>query len=355
MNGVEPIPLERPGPIARLFGRKPRANAYAEIRNRLAAAPVLALQRSDVDEVLARYQLARDAVRPRLLELYAMVMRHAARDAEITEDELRELAHLRRAFGLTEDDVRGVERDLLEDTFRAQLRLAIGDSRFTDEEKRRIREVARRLRIPDALAAAIREEEVRKVWDRVFDATIVDRRLSEEEERYLADLAANLGVHVQLDRATQRQLDHFRLLWRIEQGELPTLDTDVPLAPGERAHAVARAHRFCSTSPARPGGGRRVKLGRVTHWELEQSAGAGDAARWRPDGDGTLVVTAGRVLFAGGAAPDGIPMERIERFTVYRDGLGLEIERERDILFAIDGDTEILGTVLGVFVKGHPG
>jgi hypothetical protein len=61
------------------------------------------------------------------------------------------------------------------------------------------------------------------------------------------------------------------------------------------------------------------------------------------------------VLFAGRAAPDGIPMERIERFTVYRDGLGLEIERERDMLFAIDGDAEILGTVLGVFVKGHHG
>lgn len=355
MNGVEPIPLERPGPIARLLRRTLPANAYVEIRNRVATTPVPSLRRSDVDEVLARYRIPRASARPRLLQLYAMVMRHAARNAEITEDELRELAHLRRVLGLTEDDVRGVERDLLEDSYRTQLRLAVGDSRFTDEEKHRIREVARRLRIPDALATAIREEEVRKVWDRVFDAAIVDRRLSEEEERYLADLAANLGVRVQLDRATQRQLDHFRLLWRIEQGELPTLTTDVPLAPGEPAHAVARGRRFLSTSPPRPDTGRRVKLGRVVHWELEQSAGVDDATRWRPQGEGTMVVTRARVLFAAGGAPEVIPMERIERFTVYRDAIVIEIERERDALFAIDGDAEIVGTVLGVFVKGHRG
>lgn len=355
MNGIEPVPLEAPGPIARLLGRRPVGNAYAEIRNRLAAVPVMELRRHDVDEVLDRYHLPHDAARPELQKLYAMVMRHAVRDAEITDDELRQLAHLRRVLGLAEDEVRGIERDLLEDTFRTQLRLAVGDSHFTDEEKQRIREVARRLRIPDTLAAAIREEEVRKVWNRVFDAAIVDRRLSEEEERYLADLAANLGVRVQIDGATARQLDRFRLLWRIEQGELPTLDTDVALEPDEQAHAVTRGRRFESTSPPRPAHGRRVRLGRAIHWELDKPAPLGDGRGWSAGGAGTLVVTNHRVVFASADTPDAIAMDHIERLTAYRDALVLELEQRSDVLFELEGDAEILATVLGVFVKANRG
>jgi hypothetical protein len=355
MNGIEPIPLEDPGPIGRLLGRKPVANAYVEIRNKLAASPVSALERHDVAEVLDRYHIPPDQARPELQKLYAMVMRHAVRDAEITDDELRELSHLRRVLGLSEDDVRGIERDLLEDTYRTQLRLAVGDSHFTDEEKQRIREVARRLRIPDALAATIREEEVRKVWDRVFDAAIVDRRLSEEEERYLADLAANLGVRVHIDRATARELDRFRLLWRIEQGELPTLDAGVPLAPDEQAHAVARTRRWRSTTPPRPDHGRRVRLGRAIHWELEQPAPLQGDTRWTAAGEGTLIVTNQRVLFAGADGVEAIAMTQIERFTAYRDAIALEVERQSDVLFALDGDAEIVATVLGVFVKANRG
>jgi envelope transporter Tic110 len=351
MNGVEPVPFEPPGLIARLLGRGRERHAFVEIRNRLATTPILALVPEDIDGPLARHGASRDAARPELEKLYAMVMRHIVRRGETTDRDGRELAHLRRLFGLSEADVQAIERALLEDTFRSELRRAVGDTLLTDAEKTRLEALAARLQIPPDVARALREEEVTRVWTRVFDAAVVDRRLSADEERHLAELAANLGVTPRLSDATRRDLDRFRLLWRIEQGELPALDPGVPLEPGEVARARVAATCFESTAAPRPTHDRRVRLGRVVHWELDHAAPAGDAARWQPCGAGVLVLTPRRIVFAGGSDPRRVPIERVERFSVFRDGLLLEVDGARELLLVIQGDSEIVGTVLGVLLK----
>ncbi len=351
MNGIEPVPFDPPGVMERLLGHARRRHALVEIRNRLATTRLRELTPEDIDAPLARDRVTREQAMPELEKLYAMVTRHLVRDGDITEQDRRDLAHLRRVLGLSEEDVQRIERELLEDVYRTELRRAVGDSVLTDQEKQRLRELAQRLRIPESVARAVREEEVSRVWARVFDAAVVDRRLSADEERYLAELAANLGVQPRMDRATSHDLDRFRLLWRIEQGELPVLKVDVALEAGEQAHAAVTAERRVSSSPPRPADKRRVRLGRVVHWELGESVSAPDRAGWTSEGSGTLVITGHRLLFAGARTPTTVELERIERFTVYRDGMLLEIEGEQEQLFVTAGDSEIVATVLSVLVQ----
>lgn len=355
-NGLEEVPLHAPGLIARLLGRKPRENAWLEIRNLLATRAIRDLEPQEIERVLDSYGIASDEAAPQFRKLYAMVMRQAVRDGEITDEEIEELSHLRHVFGFSDADVEDIEREMLEDAYRTHTRLAVGDARLTDEEKDRLHHLAARLRIPNALAQSIREEEMSRVWERVFNATIVDRRLSEEEERYLQDLAANLGVKVRLDGSTLRQLDRFRLLWRIEQGEMPTVSIEAPLEADEHAHVELPAERHESVSAGSAAGRKRVRLGKAVYWKLDEEAlGADRRPLWTPAARGTLTVTNRRVLFAGDAEPYQLRVEHMIRFTVFRDGIQLEMDDGHDHLFTIDGDAEIAGTVLGVFVKAARG
>jgi hypothetical protein len=355
LNGIDEVPLREPGWIERLLGKKPRDNAFLEIRNLLARTPIRELSPAQVEQVLAGYGLTPEEAEPQFKNLYAMVLRNAVRDFELTDEEMAELSHLRRVFGLSDADVRSIEGEMLEDAYRTQTRLAVGDTRLTDEEKARLQELAARLRIPESLARSIREEEVGKVFDRVFNATIVDRRLSEEEERYLEDLAGNLGVRIQHDQRTLRQLDRFRLLWRIEQGEIPTVASTHPLEAHEHVHFATAAVRHDPVTLRPRQEGRRVRLGKCVYWKLEEPALAAAEGAWTPSGEGTLSITNRRLIFAHDAARDDLRHEDMNRFTVYRDGLQVEMVDGHDRLFKLEGDAEIAGTILGVFVKATRG
>jgi hypothetical protein len=356
-NGVE-TPLKPPGLIARLLGRKPKENAFVEIKNLITHTPIRDLDPQQVEQVLASYGIDDDEAEPQLRNLYQMVMRNVVRDGEVSDEEIEELSHLRHVFGLSDADVRDIEEAIIEDAYRTQTRMAVGDSHLTDEEKRRLQVLASRLRISEDLAKSIREEEVAKVFERVFNATIVDRRLSVEEEKLLKDLAANLGVKMELDGATLKQLDRFRLLWRIEQGEMPTLESKLPLEPEENVHFAAPAKRYTSktTSGAGASGRKRVRLGRAVYWQLDKPALEADGGeQWEEVGSGTLSVTNHRLIFSDDGEPFSLPTKGMIRFTVYKDGIQVEMDDGTDHLLTIDGDAEIAGTILGVFVKATRG
>jgi hypothetical protein len=356
-TGLSEVPLRPPGLIARLLGRKPRDNAFLEIRNLIATRAIRDLDPDEVARVLASYGIEPEEAQPQLRKIYALVLRNVIRDNLVTDEELEELSHLRHVLGFSDADVRDIERELLEDAYRTQTRLAVGDSLLTEDEKVRLHDLAARLRIPEETAKAIRAEEVAIVFDRVFNATIVDRRLSEEEEALLRDLAANLGVTMDHDQATLRQLDRFRLLWRIEQGEMHPLETTLSLAPHEQVYfrAPAKRHEAALARPAAEPG-KRVRLGKSVYWRLDEGALEGErATEWTAAGEGTLSITNLRLVYESGGESSELRHEDMIRFTVFRDALQPELDNGLDLLFTIAGDAEIAGTILGVFVKATRG
>jgi hypothetical protein len=77
---------------------------------------------------------------------------------------------------------------------------------------------------------------------------------------------------VTTDEATAALLDRFRLLWRIENGELPELDPPIRLGKGERCHAALEAShhelRTVTEAVGYTGPTARVRLAKGVYWRF---------------------------------------------------------------------------------------
>jgi hypothetical protein len=178
-----------------------------------------------------------------------------------------------------------------------------------------------------------------------------DRRLSPEEEGQLQALATDLGLSVTADEATAALLDRFRLLWRIENGELPEQEAPIRLGKGERCHTVLQVshHEFRTVTEAvgYTGPTARVRLAKGIYWRF----GAIKVAPIRRDvlkelDTGTLYVTSRRLLFDGTKGSRAFPYTKIINVKLYQDGLQIERDTGKDQYFQFTGDAELLGAIL---------
>jgi len=358
MNGFQPVPLQSPGLLARLRGKKPPANAYADIQNLLARTAIREVPEDAVDRILAEYELTLVDARPRLRELYSAVLRYFAHDLELTEEEVGDLKRLKRLFDLTDEDIRELEANVLGTAYRRELQAVTADATVTPEEVARLTLLAQRLRLPDAVADEVRKHEGKAILQALLHRAIDNRRLSPEEESQLMALAKALDIEISYDAKSLAVLERCRLLWRIEQGELPEVDVPIRLQRGERAHFhIQASHHEVRTVTKRiryGGPTARIKIMKGVYWRM------GDVGVQRVTEDvlthldaGTLFFTSKRLLFDGANKTTTIPLTKVLNFTLYSDAIRIEKSAGKDQIFkfAEDTDVELLRGVLDAVMK----
>jgi hypothetical protein len=272
MNGLEAVELKRPNLLQRVLGVKVKENAYLEIQNHLAKTAIGQIDPAFVDSILARYRISGSDGLPRLVLIYATVLGQFAQDLELTDIEVNDLRRLRDLFGLKDLDILSAERSVLNPIYRGELKSALADERITPEEKMRLDQLVTKLRLPPSVTEAIRKEEIGPLFQRAFDRATEDRRLSPDEEAQLAQIAEDLGTKVTHDDQTTTLLDRYRLLWRIENGELPDIPVEIRLQRGERAHFTVPAshHEFrtVTTAIGYAGPTARIRIAKGIYWRM---------------------------------------------------------------------------------------
>jgi len=351
MNGLQQVELKQPGIIARLLGRKNKQNALLEIQNLLATQPLHDVEPGMIDGILAEYGLPPAQARHGLKNLFTTVLRYSVHDLNVSDKEVEDLQRLRTLFGLSDQDVREIESAVIHPIHRRELQKALADHHLTSEEKARLNDLVKRLRLPDEIAQAIYKEDATALTQRVFSKAVEDRRLSKEEEDQLAALADNLGVKITYDEASVATLERFRLLWRIEQGDLPDVPVPVHLQRGERCHvnipasqyefrAVTRAVRYSGPS-------YRLKITKGLSWRIGQvSVDRVTSEVLTLLDTGVLYITSKRLLFDGAKKNRAIPLQKIINFTVHKNGIQVEKDTGKDQFFQCAGDLELFGVIL---------
>ena len=81
--------------------------------------------------------------------------------------------------------------------------------------------MAQHFSLPEDVRVSIYKEEAHAVIQQAFNETIADRRLTEEEEQRLAGICKSLDITYTNDADTQRLVERFKLLARIDAGQLP--------------------------------------------------------------------------------------------------------------------------------------
>lgn len=351
MNGFTIVELSRPGLLRRLVGGKPRENAFAEIQNLLATRPLSDLAAADIINILSAYQIPREDAMPTLIGFYEQVIRYYAHDATISGEERQGLKQLRYVLDLDDAAANDAEGAVLRGKLRDQLKRALTDSHLSDEEKQSLEATAASFGLDQDAKKQIYTEEILAVMQAAFNKATADRRLTQEEEAHLAKMGGNLGITITHDATTQRTIERFRLLARIDAGELPVLNAPIMLQRGEVCHAelpcALHELRTITKRINYSGPSGRIRIMKGLSWRYG-SVGVRrvTAEELRKLDSGVLYVTNKRLLFNGAARNVATALKKVIHFTVHKDGIQIEKDTGRDQYFIGSGDLELVSEVL---------
>jgi hypothetical protein len=238
--------------------------------------------------------------RQRSRQRYQHYLEDALADGVLTEEEAEELANLRQDHALSETEVRMVALTI----YRRALGNAMADSRITADEHATLRRLQTLLSLSDE------------------------------------DL-----------RDDRQQMQRVHLLARIERAELPRVSAPLKLDPGEICHWVIQARLAQRlTIPGTP----RRSLAHSSFTIDSNDPFHIDSARdvlasseeVLPLDLGMFVVTSRRTLFRGARRNVAIPHIKLERVSVFADGVRLESsDAESNQLYLLD-DAELTAAIL---------
>jgi hypothetical protein len=354
MNGFTSFQMPREGFFARLFRRPSPKNAHFAIQNLLAQTSIREIPADGILHALEPYRVGTADLHGKMKEIYGTVLRHFSCDLELSDAEIEDLRYLKLLLDLSDSDVLDCERKILDPYFESTLADMLKDRRLSTEERGRLAELAKHLRLPEVIAKKIQNMQMSELMQSAFSQAISDRRLSTEEEAELAAIAKDLDAEIKMDETSKAELDHFRLLWRLEQGDLPEAQVPILLRKGEVCYLSGYAghSEFRSVTRSIRYGGPAVRV-RIMKG-LYYRAGQVNVQRISEDvltnlDVGQIYLTNKRIVFNGSKKNTTIALAKVLDFDVYSDGLKIEKETGKDQFFQMTGSAkqmEIWGATL---------
>lgn len=162
---VEPL---RPTVLQRLLGRKPPANALVALVDRLRAADSPRDVSPDVVDSLSReYGIdIRSLFRHHLEGLYRAYLLYCLTDRRLSSEELADLDHLRRLFGLDPAAVETIQRNVSRQLYLRSVDEVLADGTVDPDEREFLRRLRDDLEIPESIAENILEVKRRQMQAR---------------------------------------------------------------------------------------------------------------------------------------------------------------------------------------------
>lgn len=301
--------------FGRLFGRIHREAMLVEVENLLAEAPDWAdVSREQVVAVEARYGAAfKDALKGETIMLLSRAASEmtAQQTVEGGAGRLRRLASAFDLAGEAETVVLSKARSALAD---AAQRL-IADDDLTDDERAAFAGAAQSTGIGQDEAAAILSAAVEWRMGQEIAAAVADDRLTLEEEERIDALGHALHARLEIPDAMRDRLERARLRWRIEQGELPEVQSPLALPQTERCLYAGYGQVLEPRSRGKTS---------FTH-----SYGAGD-----------IVLSTRRIIFNGGDKNFAVRLNLIVDYRVYDDGVEVRRATGKPLTFALGQKNE---------------
>ena len=231
--------LKSPNFIQKLFGKVPSVNGFIEINNLFAVhqEDINEVKEDDVVAIAEKYRinLKRKFNRQRL-ELFEKYLHYCLTDSELEDEEMTALQHIKDILFLNEKETYDMIKTETEKLYESHVKDAVSDGRLDVGEKEKLEKLKKHLLISDEVAEKIYETNAGEVLQRFVKGALSDARLSPDEEEEMNEIAKSLGINMTVDQESQQTLDRFRLYWKIENGELPTIEPDINIQKSENLY-----------------------------------------------------------------------------------------------------------------------
>jgi len=229
---------------------------------------------------------------------------------------------------------------------------ALRDGILTDDELEGIVAEQRRQGLTDQDLRFFRTE----LFQRACEAAGADRRLTPAEEGSLNRLIQRFNIDIEDSsiKRSARDLATFRLLYEIDQGNLPVVHLPgIALRGGEQAHAAIRASLLEERVTRRTyqGGstGVSIRIARGVSYRVGGHRGQIKTETGIvPVSSGVLALTSKRVVFHGDRKSINATWNKVGSAQLFKDGIILSLSTRGEparLSFEDDSDGEIFGAV----------
>jgi len=352
-NIFRQAPLIQRSFFQKLFKQYPGENVVIELNNLLATKPVLQINSHEVAAIEHRYKISLEKeFKLNLEEFYAVYLNYCLKDQALSDEELKELQHLKHILNLDDKTIQNLHSKMGAIVYRKSFEEAVSDGRLTKNEESFLAKLESELKLPKEIAEKISAETRTNFIQGYVNSAINDQRLSPDEEKELEAIAKSLNVTITHDKETKEQLRKLKLYWALENLELPEVETTIALQKSECCYAVIDNVVWHELRSVRQ---RTSYTGYSTSFRIAKGfylrAGSYTPRSYATDqmkliDSGSLYLTNKRIIFTGTKKNSTIRLEKIIFITPYADGVELGKETGKSPLLLLPERADVFCIIL---------
>ena len=312
----------------RMLKKEPSVNAYVELNNLIAESDsLLSINSNYINQISTKYSInLLKKFRNELESMYKQFLEHFLEDKLLTDNEIRSLSHLKNLFGLSDKRIEAINNEVASRLYRNEVDNAIKDGHLTDKEKDFLTKLQGNIKLPKEIAEEIYKTTAKERVKRCIDDAVADGKISPVEEKEIEAISKSLGIEVAYDSHTQRELDKMRLVWQIENGEIPVITAPINLQKNETCYfsqgAVWKEQKRITQRIRYGGPTMRIKIAKGVYWRMgDLGVKTSTSEEWVTKDSGSLILTNKRLIFMGNHKTSTIRLSNILNFEAFRNGI----------------------------------
>ncbi len=315
---------------------------------------LLKITPTDVLAIVNQYglNLYTDFTDGSLRELYKAYLRYCFDDNHLDEEEIKRLKHLKRLLGLSDKDIDLAHHRVCQEVHGRELETALADQRIDEKERRFLKNIQTKLQLPAEVANRVQQHTATSIVMELIIGAITNEPLKVKEEEELNILAEHLELKPQSGAKTRKQLAKHRLLWQLENGELPTIHVPLELPKGETCCFLTNAtwrdapNQLLISEP-KP---IRTKLAEGDYWQPTADSVLPNNEQEKPK-EGKIYLTSQRLIYRANEQEKPIQLNEILNFQPYPDGIAILRGKGRHVVLALDDQSDVFAMLLGRILR----
>ena len=298
--------LSKTSTFQRLLHQQPEENAVIEVNNLLATRPVRSIEKTDITAIEQRYTLHLHTEFPlNLEEFYAVYLNYCLDDKKLSDEEVRDLQHLKSILGLDEKSIGNLHTRIGGKVYQQALIEAISGGRLTPEAADSLAELAASLQLPEQLTEKIASQIKLSYMQQYLQKLLSRQRVSPDEEQELKAMPENFGLPLPIDDKTHKKIQLYRQYWDLQNLPLRAIIPDITIQAPEECYFMAGAIGWFEL--------RSIRHKSVTTHEMTKID------------HGSLYLTNRRIIFNGSGKNLNIQLDKI--LSIKKTDNGIEINK----------------------------
>lgn len=354
MQDLFPIKeLIRPKLIQKIFNKVPKLNAIIEINNLLGTELLNDITIESIGVISAKYRVNLHKKFPDHLK--QMYQRHLSLCTEynmLSSKILNDLKRLKHLLMLTDKEVSELHYDLATDIYNKANEQTVNYFKLEMSKEKFLNKLQYNLKLPEEIERKLSAERFNRFLNIHLIGEGENRQVTPEELNELNHIIRNLNVEIAFAGATLQQFERFRLYWLIEYGNLPDKYFDISLPRNEQCYFKINAdwldHKTPIIGPGYGGPDLSIKMMKQVYYR----SGSADMQRKMNKrltfiDSGSVYVTQRRIIFEGYKAKTQIQMGNIRSVAPFSDGLVIERNNRKNLIFRVSKNADLLAMFLG--------